>query len=236
MPYHGVRGDFLLGLVMVGNTFALEEQLIGGCVFCVLTLPEGGLRQRIALERGIRGLQRRRVRRCVFPEDFPQQDYFARRGVRALDVQPLLRKKAGQWALAERQARGLDGSIAVYADRMTEDVKNAVGALLKKTGCVSFSPIKGAEELQRQLRRDSGAVLRLCSPQRLSQAETLLDFSASAAEGQALTLRMGETRPPRFLLPAEWADIVPPHGEQLAAALWELGKIPADKIGVKSRI
>ena len=236
MPYHGVRGDFLLGLVTEGHAFALEEKEIGGCVFFVLTLPKGELRRRIALRRGARELRRQRVRRCVFPEEFSQQDCFLRRGVRAVDVQPLLRKKAGQWALAERQARGLGGSIAVHADCLAADVKNALCVLLREAGCVSFPQIRGAEELQRQLRRDSGAVLRLCSLPRLSEAETLLDFSASAAEGQALTLRMGETRPPRFLLPAEWADILPPHGEQLAAALWELGKIPADKIGVKSRI
>ena len=76
MPYQGVRGDFLLGLVMEGNAFALEEKAIGGCVFFVLTLPQGSLRRRIALRRGARELQRQRVRRCVFPEEFSQQAYF----------------------------------------------------------------------------------------------------------------------------------------------------------------
>ena len=234
MPYHGVRGDFLLGLVREDELYALEEQSIGNCVFCALTLPKGG--GWIALKRGLRGLQKRRVRRCVFAEGFPQKPYFLSRGIREVDVQPLLRKKAGQWALAERQARGLQGSIAVHTERLTEDVEKAVVALLEKTDCLLFPSIRGGEELQRQIRRDSGAVLRLCSPQRLSEAETLLDFSGSPWEGQALTLRIGETKPPCFLLPAEWAEKGNVYGSQLAAALWELGEIPADRIGLKCRI
>lgn len=228
----------LLGLVMEGRSFSLEEKTLAGCVFCLLTLPRGGVRRQIALRRGVRGLQRRQVRRCIFPERFSEQDWLMQKGITAVDVQPLLRKKAGQWVLAERQARGLAGSIAVNADRLTEDVEHAVRFLLGKTGCISFPLIRGAEELQREIRRESGAVLRLFSPLRLSQAETLLDFSASASEGQVLTLRIGESELPRFLLPVEWREEFPSSANtaQLAAVLWELGRLEGDMIGLKSRI
>ena len=238
MPYHGVRGDFLLGLVAEGKDYSLEEQTLGGCRFCVLTLPEGKLRRQMALRRGAQELQRRRVRRCVFPEGFAQLICFSQRGIAAVDVEPLLRKKAGQWVLTERQARGLEGSVAVNCERLTEDVERGVRLLLEQLGSVSLTPVRGAEELQKELRRDSGAVLRLLPKPKLFEAETLLDFSGSSAEGQALTLRFGESRLPCFLLPKDLTEEFPPTADhaQLAAALWEMGKLPADRIGLKSRM
>lgn len=238
MPYHGVRGDFLLGLVKEGVSFAQEEKALAGVRFCVLTLPQGKMRRRIAIERGIRGFERRRVRRCIFPENFSQLDCFTQRQINAVDVEPLLRKKAGHWVLAERQARGLDGSIAVMAERLTEDVENAVRLLLEKAGSVSMLSIRGTEELQRELRRDCGAVLRLLPMLQLSAAETLLDFSCSSLEGQALTLRIGENKTAEFLLPRELREEFPTmtNTAQLAAALWELGRAGIELIGLKSRI
>ncbi len=238
MPYHGVRGDFLLGMVLDGSDFSLEERTIGGCGFCVLTLPQGELRRQVALRRGVRALQKRQVRCCVFPDDFSEQRYFLNKGIHGVDAQPLLRKKAGQWVVAERQARELAGSVAVSCDRMTEDVANAVRFLLGKMMCVSLPPIRGAEELQREIRRDSGAVLRLLPAPRLAEAETLLDFSFSALEGQELTLRFGESELPRFLLPEDVEQNAPhdTHSAQLAAALWEMGRIETAMIGLKSRI
>lgn len=232
MPYHGVRGDFLLGLVREGSAFSVEEQ--NG--FWVLSLPQGSFRRRIALERGTRELQRRQVRRCVFPEHFPQQTWFARRGIEGVDVLPLLRKKAGEWVLAERQARGLAGSVAVFAEQLNGDVEGALHLLLKRIGSVSLPPLRGAEELQRELLRESGAVLRLLPPPRLFAAQTLLDFSRCAAAGEALTLRMGESELPCFTLPAEVAAEFPAHTNraQLAAALWELGRLETKVIGLKS--
>ena len=238
MPYHGVRGDFLLGLVAEGKDYSLEEQTLGGCRFCVLTLPEGKLRRQMALRRGARELQRRRVRRCVFPEGFTLPICFSQRGIAAVDVQPLLRKKAGQWVFTERQARGLGGNVAVNCERLTEDVEHAVRLLLDQLGSVSLPPVRGAEELQKELRWDSGAVLRLLPKPKLFEAETLLDFSDSPAEGQALTLRLGESRLPCFSLPKDLTEEFPPLVDhaQLAAALWEMGKLPTDRIGLKSRM
>ncbi len=238
MPYHGVRGDFLLGLVMEGTAFSLKEEVRMDCRFCVLTLPQGKLRRRMALRRGVRELQRRRVRRCVFPEDFVQQDRFSQSGIEAVDVGALLRRKAGQWVLTERRARGLKGSVAVSCGRLTEDVEQAVRLLLDQLGSVSMPPVRGAAELQKELRRDSGAVLRLLPKPKLSAAETLLDFSESSLKGQALTLRIGESKLPHFLLPKELAEEFPPTADraQLAAMLWELGKLDGDRIGLKSRM
>ena len=238
MPYHGMRGDFLLGLVVDGAAFSLEEKALGGCRFCVLTLPQGDLRRRIAIERGVRGLRKWRVRRCVFPERFPEQGFFWRQGIEAVDVQQLLRKKAGHWVLVERQARGFRGGISVLSDRLTEEVKRTLCLLLEKTGSVSIPLLRGAEELQRELRRDCGAVLRLLPISQLSMAETLLDFSCSSLEGQALTLRLGESVPPIFLLPRDLREDFPAatNTAQLAAALWELGKVETEMIGLKSRM
>ena len=123
------------------------------------------------------------------------------------------------------------------AEWLSDDVERAVRLLLEENLCVSTTPMRGAEQLQRQLRRESGAVLRLLAPDFL-EAETLLDFADSGLMGQALTLRMGKAELPRFLLPHPWEEIFPPftHSGQLSAALWELGKVKAEKIGLKSRM
>lgn len=238
MPYHGVRGGFLLGLVANGDGFLMEERVLGGCPFLVLRLPTGGLRRQIALRRGIRELEKRCVRRCVFPQNFLEQSVFTKRGVEAVSPLPLLRKKAGEWVLAERQARGLTGSVGVAADRLTEDVAEAARLLLDHLGSVSLLRMEGAEELQQRLRRESGAVLRLLPPQKLSFVETLLNFSSCSIEGLTLTLRMEEGMLPRFLLPEELRREFPVevNDAQLATALWACGKVETKRIGLKSRM
>ena len=238
MPYHGVRGDFLLGLVTNGETFSVEGCVLGGCPFFSLQLPTGSLRRQIALRRGIRELEKRCVRRCVFPQNFLEQSVFTKRGVEAVSPLPLLRKKAGEWVLAERQARGLTGSVGVAADRLTEDVAEAARLLLDHLGSVSLLRMEGAEELQQRLRRESGAVLRLLPPQKLSSVETLLNFSSCSIEGMTLTLRMEEGMLPRFLLPEELRREFPVevNDAQLATALWACGKVETKRIGLKSRM
>lgn len=223
---------------MEGDAFSQKQQCVEGVPFWVLTLPRNRVRRSIALQRGIRGLQKRGVYRCVFPEGFSQRTWFSDRGVEGVDVRSLLRKKAGEWALEERRARRLTGSVAVQTERLTGDVERAVRRLLGEVLCVSLVKVRGAEELQGSLRRESGAVLRLLAASELPAAETLLDFSDSAWEGRLLTLRLEKTELPHFLLPSPWRGAFPPgiDSGELAAALWSLGKVKTERIGLKSRM
>ncbi|MGM9619109.1 MAG: hypothetical protein ACI3W8_04670 [Oscillospiraceae bacterium] len=209
--------------------------------FYTVRLPEGrGLAKRLAAERAARLLRRQGVRFCVFPADFREQERFRRFGILPVDSSPLLREKASQWTLAERSSRGLGGSVAVAAERVTAEVERAVRLLSRRVGRVELTLCPGAEALQLALRRESGASLRLIDMEQTARAETLLDFTAGRGEGRPPVLRLGAgewAEPPRFVLPPERMAEVPPGVETGAffAALRQGGALAAEEIGVRSR-
>lgn len=228
----------LLGLLEEGERYGVAVRTFGGAAFCVLTLPRERLRRGAALWRGVRMLRRRGVRRCVFYEGFAQEEYFAARGITAVDARALLRRKAGAWTLIERESRGLCGTVAVAAERMTPATEQIVRLLLRHTASVLLREMPGAERVQMQLRRESGAVVRLIPPASLARAETLLTLDEPALAGAVLTLCPQTSALPRFVLPSPWQERFSPRTDRaaLSAALWEMGCVEAEKIGLKSRI
>ena len=230
---------FMTGLIWYGTDFRCKETRIMGLPMLAVTLPEKeGLRQRLFSRRAAQLMGRRGIRACVFPADFPQKALFQRKGVLPVDRRPLLREKAGQWVLAERQVRGLTGSVAVAAERVTGEAAQAVEILLKRVGRVELLLAPGAEELQRRLRWETGAPLRLVTEEQLKRNETLLNFSPRPERGQALTLCPEEPgNIPRFLLPRQWAEELPAGIEEddFCVLLRRYGRLTAGEIGVKSR-
>lgn len=229
----------MTGLLRYGKTFCVREEQILGIRLLTVTLPvTGGWRERLFAARGAQLMRRQGVRECLFPADFSWRELFQRKGIQRVDRQALLREKAGQWVLAERQARGLSGSVALASDRVTEDEARAAELLLKRLGRVEMLLSPDAEALQKRLLRESGASLRLVSRERLSKNETLLDFGGSSAEGQALTLRVGAAETgPCFLLPEYLRRELPggTNEEDFCVLLRRSGRIGAGEIGVKSR-
>lgn len=230
----------MTGMVCFGKTFCCREEQILGLSMLRVTLPAEGTmwRRRLFVRRAAQIMHRHGVKECVFGEDFPLKEVFARRGILTVDRRPLLKEKAGQWTLAERQARGLTGSVAVAAPRMTAEVQRAAEVLLKRAGRVELLLMPGAEELQKRLLRETGGSLRLVTDAQLFRNETLLDFGGSAAVGQALTLRMAEAgEGPHFLLPQRFARELPSgvNEEDFCVLLWRQGRLGCGEIGVKSR-
>ena len=212
--------------------------MCAGCRFYRIELPQKGMRRRIALRRAVWAMKKNEVHRCVFPVDFPEEELFRRSGIGAVDVAALMRRKAGEWTLIERQARGLGGSVAISAERVTAELTCAVLLLLERVPYVLLQRMTGAEELQKALRRESGAVLRIGGAEQITAAETLLDFGNSSLYGQVLTLRPGKLPKPRIVLPREIERTIAADTDrmQMAAALWEAGKLRTEEIGLKSGI
>ncbi len=198
--------------------------------------PEAGLRRRMGERRAARQLLRRGVRECACPEGFVFPADWRRRGLCPVDHRPLLAQKAAQWTLLRRQAKGLTGSIALTAPRVTAEVTQTLRHLLKRTDQLALLAVPGAEELQWQLRRETGASLRLLTEAQLLQAETLLHFGSSSARGRRLTLSLTQPEePPRFTLPPRLAAQLPcgVDGGHLAPLLWRGGLLRAEEIGLK---
>lgn len=228
----------LLGWIRWGERCAVREIRLAGLTVPVWTLPPGEtLRGALAARRAERHLLRRGVRECLLPEDFPYAERWARRGLAALDRRPLLRELAGRWTLAERQALGLTGDIAIAAPQVTAETARAAEVLLKRCDRVTLPRVPGAEALRDRLRRESGIALRLVDGGRLGEAETLLCFGPTARRGRRLTIFPDGPGPgPRLVLPpALRGSSGEGTEEERCLLLWRGGALRAEEIGVKSR-
>lgn len=228
----------LLGWVRWGERCTAREMRFWGLTVWALTLPPGDtLRGRLAARWAERYLLRRGVRECLLPEGFPFAERWARRGLAALDRRPLLRERAAQWTLAERQALGLTGDIAIAAPQVKAEVERAAETILRHCDRVTLPRVPGAEALRDRLRWESGAALRLVGGERLGEAETLLCFGPADIRGRRLTISPNGPGPgPRLVLPPSLRGI-PAEGteEEHCLLLWRGGVLRAAEIGVKSR-
>ena len=92
--------------------------------------PSALLRRRCAA--AARQLQRLGVTRAVFPEGFPHLEEFERYNIRPADPLPMYRALTGELVQAALEARGQSGRsavVAVCADHLTAEVRQAVTAL-----------------------------------------------------------------------------------------------------------
>ena len=138
---------------------------------------EGRLWERMAARRAAKLLARRGVREVVFPEDYPHQDLFVRRGILPVETLPLYRAMAPLVVKQKMMKLGLSPgttTAAVSADYVTAEI----GALLRALALsVRYVILDGAggEDCCAQLQREYGvSVIRRSSWESLEKADVLV--------------------------------------------------------------
>ena len=210
--------------------------------FCTVPLKRGGpaflLRRRCA--RAARQLARLGITRAVFPADFACVGEFAAEGVLPADPLPLYRAQAAELVQAALAQRGSDERgvpVAVCADRLTAEVRQAVTALCIRNRYVVLSAPDREGAFCRQLRREYGApVVQAEGTEQLDRAGVVVLFSARAGlfrDQTVLELYDGGRLPPWQILPEE-ADSLPEGCDrrQMMGALWTAGALRPGQLRV----
>lgn len=189
-----------------------------------------------------RRLQKLGVTRAVFPERFPFFEEFARYGIRPPDPLPLYRALTGelvQAALEERGQSGQGAMVAVCADQLTAEIRQAVTTLCIRNRYVLLNAPDRNGAFCRQLRREYGAPLVQADDfQQLKKASVLVLFSPrpGAFPGQTvLELYQEGTLPPYRLMLGPEEERLLPRGcdrAQLLGALWTAGAIRPGQLSV----
>lgn len=230
-----------------GRKTGVEERQLLGARFLAVSLaaarrPMGP----VALHQARRAAGRLAelgVRRAVFPQEFPYMSIFARRGIcpvetlplrQALAV-PLVRRRLAELGIAPTQA-----VAAVSAARLSREVAEMVTALALCYRYVILHVPSGGGELARSLRREYGVSLLLApGAEQLDRADALLLFAPRGDLTQANPVFYalypgGETGAGRLPLPLPegLGEAVETNceGEQLTAALWQMGVITKEAI------
>ena len=200
--------------------------------------PQALLRRRC--RRAARQLQRLGVTRAVFPEDFPYTAEFARWGIRPVDPLPMYRALSGELVQAALEDRGPDRQgtlVAVCADRLTAEVRQAVTALCIRNRYVLLSAPDREGAFCRQLRREYGVPLvQTTDPAQLGRAGVVVLFSPRPGDfrGQTvLELYQGGTLP-AYRLTLEGGEALPGGCDrpQLLGSLWTAGAIRPGQVAV----
>lgn len=221
----------------------LERASRLGGTFLVLNMGRFA-RGMLASRRAKRMAQRMRehgVRRAVFPLDFPFTAIFMRCGILPVDPMPLRRALCAAHVRRRLDAMGMTGEqavVAVSGDYVSSSLEQTVMDLVRMYRYVLLSVPSGGEELAQRLRRECGAALVVsCVPEQLDRADALVLFAprpdlrmenpvlctlcADGRNGADVPLSLG----------AELSAQVAPNcsQEQLAAALYTLGVLPAQR-------
>lgn len=210
--------------------------------FCTVPLKRGGpsFLMRRRCRRAARQLVRLGITRAVFPADFAWVGEFAAEDVLPADPLPLYRALAAELVQAVMARRGSDERgvpVAVCADRLTAEVRQAVTALCIRNRYVVLSAPDREGAFCRQLRREYGApVVQAEGAEQLDRAGVVVLFSARAGlfrDQTVLELYDGGTLPPWQILPEE--DDCLPEGcdrRQLMGALWAAGALRPGQLRV----
>ena len=210
--------------------------------FCTVPLKQGGpaflLRRRC--RRAARQLAHLGITRAVFPADFTWVGEFAAEGVLPADPLPLNRGLAAELVQAAVAQRGSDERgvpVAVCADRLTAEVRQAVTALCIRNRYVVLSAPDREGAFCRQLRREYGVpIVQAEGPEQLDRAGVVVLFSARAGlfrDQTVLELYDGGTLPPWLILPEEDGRL--PEGcdcHQLMGARWAAGALRPGQLRV----
>lgn len=173
------------------------------------------------------------ITRAVFPADFPFGAEFAAQGILPADLLPLYRGLAADLVQAALEGRGREvreRPVAVCADRLTAEVRQAVTALCIRNRYVLLSAPDREGAFCRQLRREYGVPIQQAEDlSQLERAGVVVLFSARAGlfPGQTvLELYDGGKLPPVRLLPEGEVQLPPDWDrDQLLGALWAAGAL-----------
>ena len=226
-----------------GTKARLVRETRCGASFLVLDMGKGALGAFSAL-RAARAAERmyaQGVRRAVFPVDFPHTAIFLRRGIIPVDPLPLRRALSARFVKNQLALAGManrDALVAVSGEQMNGEIEKTVLELTQSYRYVMLSVRSGGEEFADRMRRQYGVSLLLApSVDRLECADALVLFSPrediSCKNRILCALYPGGEE--RGRVPLVLDDAISSavaancSHEQLAAALYGLGHMPAER-------
>ena len=155
---------------------------------------------RLRVRRALGQLRRRGVTEVVLPEGFPWRGLAEEAGLRPVSTLPLRRLIAADWLTAALEAAGIRSaavSVAVTGDSLTGEMARTVTELALRYRYVLLELRRGGEDLQRRLRREYGVSLQLHpAPERLAQAEAVVEFLPGGPGSWPVRLRLWEEEGP----------------------------------------
>ena len=227
-----------------GEKAYLEKASRCGARFLVLDMGKGA-RGMLSSYRAARAAEKMRalgVRRAVFPVDFPHTAAFLRSGIAPVDPMPLRRALAAQFVKRKFENLGISNTqavVAVCGEHMNDEIGQMVRELALSYRYVMLAVRSGGEEFAARLRRQYGTALILApSDDQLERADALVMFSPrrelrrenpvlcalypGGEERGIVPISLGER------LAGTVADNC--AHEQLAAALYGMGIVPAQRL------
>ena len=223
-----------------GRRLSVSERMIAGMRFRCVSIPERPrYLQRRRCARASRQQQREGIVRGVFPADFSCPGEFAKRGIYPADVLTLYRAMAAELVQVRLNSTGKAGSatVAVWADRLTEEVRRTVTELCIRNRYVMLAAGERDDVLCRRLRREYGVPLvQSRDAAQLERADLLVRFSPTEKfreEQETLDLFPGgEAVREQLRLPPELEEKLPQGCDrlQLLAALYGAGIVRAGQI------
>lgn len=232
----GVGGIFGLVEWRERGSGAARQEWRGGVRFLVVGITRGGLRETFSLRRAARTLQKNGVRQAVFPAGFLYAEHFARRGVRAVNVNALRETAAAAIALCAMARRGIApecASLALCAPHVTRAYAEAAWTLARTVRYIRLCTGSGGRGLADELRCVLGAAATLTEQPPVSGADMILCFGGvevSGVQGVVLPLCGGRLR---IEYEAD-GDVGGCDPEQLLAARLAAGAIRADAVRVRN--
>ena len=226
-----------------GEKAYLAKESRCGAPFLVMDMGKGA-RGMLASRRAVRSAEKMRamgVRRAVFPIDFPHTAAFLRAGITPVDPMPLRRALSARFVQRKLELLGIENAqavVAVCGEHMSEEIAQTVRELAHSYRYVMLSVRSGGEEFALLLRRQYGTALILApSADQLERADALVLFSPRGElrrENPVLcTLYPGGDERGRvpIRLDSRLTEKVADNcsREQLAAALYGLGIVPAQR-------
>ena len=229
------------------KTWSVEGRNLLGLRFLCLTLPQRRrFLERHHAARGARTMARMGVRQAVFPEPFPWQELFERRGIAPVDTLPLYRRLAPQMVKKRMMDLGISpgsATVAAVGENLTAELGEILTELALQVRYLTVSMRYGAEEFCHSLRREYGvSVLQRPVRAQLEEAQVLLLFTEreDLACGNPVVLRLyGGARALAengviFGLPAGLEGMVESNccREELLSALLSAGMLQNNQIPV----
>ena len=226
-----------------GESAYLEKRTRCGAQFLVLDMGKGA-RGMLSSYRAARAAERMRalgVRRAVFPVDFPHTAAFLRAGIAPVDPMPLRRALAAQFVRRKFENLGISNTqavVAVCGEYMSDEIAQMVRELASSYRYVMLDVRSGGEEFAARLRRQYGTALIVApSVDQLERADALVMFSPRRElriENPVLCTLYptGDERGKvPICLDRRFCEEVADNcaHEQLAAALYGMGIVPAQR-------
>lgn len=209
---------------------------LGGVRFRAVYVERGGgLRASLSAKCAARDLQKHRVRRAVFPPDFPLKEAFARRGVLPPDERALREQMAAEIVRRAMAQLGLPPErtrLALAAARPSAALNAAAPVLAREVRYLTLC-YPGAERLSRIMRWDWGVSVCAAAAETALCADLTVVFNGLAPPCRCPVLPLGdETLTVIYGAPALAEETTRWDGQQLLRALFAAGALKTGDIRI----